>query len=151
MNLVQSTKSFFVRPQHKKKNNILTVCFVFIVSAEDTKRQTDDQYAAGSEYTSTDGVFSPSNGHKNHPASTSTVTATAPATAKSPRKQQKHRIDGVNKRDTWPLTSTTNDRVEFSSNEDLATCSKGMHRGFTFLNFIYSFFFCCEKHRRKYI
>lgn len=79
-----------------------------------------------------------------------TVTTVRSAVAnKSPRKHQKHRIDssargngngngnsnnnnhpnngGVNKRDIWPLTPTKqNDRAEYSSNEDLATCSKGI-------------------------
>ena len=57
-----------------------------------------------------------------------TSRSTSIANAKLPRKHQKHRIDsrcGVNKRDSWPLTSSSNDRSEYSSNEDLATCSKG--------------------------
>lgn len=80
-----------------------------------------------------------------------TVTAAPAATNKSPRKSQKHnnRLDsngrsggnhqnggganrnastaaGVNKRDVWRLTSTKqNSRAEYSSSEDLATCSKG--------------------------
>lgn len=81
-------------------------------------------------------------------------TVTPAATNKSPRKHQKNnnnRVDshgrttgngnhqnggganrnvstaaGVNKRDVWPLTSTKqNNRAEYSSSEDLATCSKG--------------------------
>lgn len=83
-----------------------------------------------------------------------TVSSAAAPTNKSPRKHQKHnnRLDsngrsgngsgnhqnggganrnastaaGVNKRDVWPLTSTKqNNRAEYSSSEDLATCSKG--------------------------
>lgn len=91
--------------------------------------------------------------NNNRMGATVAVTATTVRSAglttaapnKSPRKHQKHRIDSctvaggsgnssstsgntaaVNKRDHWPLTSTKqNDRAEFSSNEDLATCSKG--------------------------
>lgn len=71
----------------------------------------------------------------------------AAATNKSPKKHQKHNsrgtanghhqnssgtnrsgstAAGVNKRDVWPLTSTKQiNRAEYSSSEDLATCSKG--------------------------
>lgn len=71
----------------------------------------------------------------------------AAATNKSPKKHQKHNSRGTanghhqngsganrsastttggNKRDVWPLTSTKqNNRAEYSSSEDLATCSKG--------------------------
>lgn len=74
-----------------------------------------------------------------------TVTNVRAATTKSPRRHQKHRIDGrnssnsspstdsnngnsssiVSKRTSWSLTSTKNDCADFSSNEDLATCPKG--------------------------
>lgn len=95
------------------------------------------------------------NGDKMYtPVSTMKTVGAAPAaTNKSPRKSQKHnnRLDsngrssgnlqngganrnastvpGVNKRDVWRLTSTKqNSRAEYSSSEDLATCSKGRLR-----------------------
>lgn len=123
-------KSRYYRYEYEwfwKQSLIIVPSIVSLIAEDANKQHKPTEYINGNGYVRNNTVYTNKN-NANNSMATSTVASATTSTSKSPRKQQKHRINGGgNKRDTWTLTSTVAaDRAEFSSNEDLATCEKGM-------------------------